>query len=139
MITRFSIPTILAVALLAQAPNARAAEPKPAEKKKAGKPHDPTDLNALRSLLGETITVEGPIVSTGENKNATIRFLNFTKDYRSGLVLVFFLNYSEGSTFSKEKLQEYIGKKVRVTGKLEEYGSTLQFKIDNLSQIEVIE
>jgi DNA/RNA endonuclease YhcR with UshA esterase domain len=138
MITRFSIPTILAVALLAQVPTAPAADKKPAEKKKTGKPHDPSDLNALRPLLGETITVEGTIASTGESKGGTIRFLNFTRD-RSGLVLVFFLNYSEGSTFTKEKLQEYVGKKVRVTGKLEEYTSTLQFKIDSLSQVEVIE
>ncbi|HEX8310004.1 MAG TPA: hypothetical protein VF614_01730 [Chthoniobacteraceae bacterium] len=100
---------------------------------------DATDLDALRAVLGKEATAEGIIAMQGENRAGVVRYLNFADDYKKALGLVFFLNYSEGSTFTKEKLAQFVGKKVRVTGKIEEYNGALQIKINKLDQIKIVE
>ncbi|HEX5176972.1 MAG TPA: hypothetical protein VFV83_08085 [Chthoniobacteraceae bacterium] len=101
------------------------------------KPLDANNLEQLRAHRGETVTVEGRIERQGESKNGTVRFLDFKKDYREGFVLVFFTWKGEGK-FTKEKLAGYLGKKVRATGKLTEYGSTMQIEVESLDQLKII-
>jgi exonuclease VII large subunit len=105
--------------------------PAPAEKIFA-----PTDLKELKEMDGKQIVVEGTIAAQGENKSGTIRYLNFARNFRSAISLVFFLGKG-GDQFSKEKLGEYVGKKVRVTGTVSTYNDALQIKIDKLDQIQV--
>jgi hypothetical protein len=78
--------------------------------------------------------IEGTIASSGANKADTIRYLNFTKNFRESVSLVFF-----GGKVPKEKLSEYVGKKVRATGTLDDHNDALQIKVDNLDQIKVTE
>jgi len=101
------------------------------------KPLDANHLEQLRAHRNETVTVEGKIERQGESKNGTVRFLDFKKDYREGFVLVFFTWKGDGK-FTKEKLAEYVGKKVRATGKLTEYGSTMQIEVESLDQLKVV-
>ena len=101
------------------------------------KPLDANNLEQLRAHRGETVTVQGKIERQGESKNGTVRFLDFKKDYREGFVLVFFTWKGDGK-FSKEKLAGYLGKKVRVTGKLTEYGSTMQIEVETLDQLKIV-
>ena len=101
------------------------------------KPLDANNLEQLRAHRGETVTVEGKIERQGESKNGTVRFLDFKKDYREGFVLVFFTWKGDGK-FTKEKLADYLGKKVRATGKLTEYGSTMQIEVESLDQLKVV-
>jgi len=101
------------------------------------KPLDANNLEQLRAHRNETVTVEGKIERQGESKNGTVRFLDFKKDYREGFVLVFFTWKGDGK-FTKEKLADYLGKKVRATGKLTEYGSTMQIEVESLDQLKVV-
>jgi hypothetical protein len=98
------------------------------------KVYAPTDLAALKPLKGQKIILEGKIVSTGSNKTDSIRYLNFTKNFRESASLVFF-----GGAVPKEKLAGFVGKKVRVNGVLSEHNEALQIKVESLDQIKVIE
>ncbi len=126
----------LASALIAEEPKpATPAEAKPAAAAEE-KIYSATDLVVLRPLLGKKITVEGMVLSTSANKTETMRFLNFTKNYKEALSIVFFSNMG-GGTFTKEKLSEFAGRKVRVTGTLGEFNGNLQFKMESLDQIKI--
>jgi hypothetical protein len=117
---------------------------KPAEPAKAAqapaevKTYAPTDLTALKEVKGQKIILEGKIAASGANRTESIRYLNFTQNFRESASLVFFAN-AGGGTFTKEKLGEYIGKKVRVSGTLAEYNGSLQIRMESLDQIKVIE
>jgi len=97
----------------------------------------PTDLDGLRGERGKKVSVEGTIVLAGESKSKTVRYLNFTKDWRESVALVFFVSVG-GEAFSMEKLQSCVGRKVRATGVVSEYGSNVQMKIDSWSQLQPI-
>jgi hypothetical protein len=117
------------------APAEPAKTPAPAGEVKA---HAPTDLAALKPLKGQKILLEGKIVSSGANKADSIRYLNFTKNFRESVSLVFFAN-SGGGTFTKDALAKFVGKTVRVNGTLSEYNDALQIRIESLDQVKVIE
>lgn len=97
----------------------------------------PTDLEGLRKEMGKKVIVEGKLVLAGESKTKTVRYLNFTKAWRESVALVFFVSEG-GEAFSMEKLQSCVGKKVRATGVISEYGGNLQMKIDSWSQLQEI-
>ena len=97
----------------------------------------PTDTGVLRPLLGQTVTVEGAIARSGESKSKTVRYLNFTSDYKLGVGLVFFVKKDE--SFQMETLNKWIGKKTRVTGKLGEFNDALQIEVGKWSQLKEVE
>ena len=81
--------------------------------------------------------MEGKLQRQGENKAQTIRYLNFTQNYRDSVALVFFV--SKGAeTFAKDKLTERLGKKVRATGKLAEFNGNLQIEIEKWEQLKEV-
>ena len=97
----------------------------------------PTELDALRAILGKTLLVEGTVLAAGANKIETIRFLNFTPNYRDSVSLIFLTNTGSG-TFTKEKIAAYVGKKVRVSGTITERNGALQIQIQSFDQIKVL-
>lgn len=97
----------------------------------------PTELDALRPLLGHTVTIEGKLQRLGANKGQTIRYLNFTANYRDSVALVFHISKG-GDSFAKDRLTEWLGKKVRATGKLGEFSGNLQIEIEKLDQLQAI-
>ncbi len=127
-------PLLLAIALAAPA----FAEDKPATP--ATTPDAtvfaPKDLEKLKEQLGKPVVVEGTIAAQGENKTASIRYLNFSRNYKETISLVFVVGKS-GDEFSKEKLEPFVGKKVRVSGTVGIYNDALQIKIDKLDQIQI--
>jgi hypothetical protein len=92
-------------------------------------------IDALRPMLGKEVTVEGTVAMQGESKTGTVRYLNFSRDFRKSAALVFMVRKPGGDVFTKEKLGEYVGKKVRVTGKLAEYQGALQIEVGALDQL----
>ena len=96
----------------------------------------PTDFEKLKEMNGKPVVIEGIVAAQGENKSATIRYLNFTKNFKEAISLVFMVAKG-GEEFSKEKLAAFVGKKVRVTGTVSTYNEALQIKIDKLAQIQV--
>lgn len=101
----------------------------------AAKVFSPTDLDALRPAIGQTVSVEGTIVASGESKTKTVRYLNFTKNYKESLGLVFFVSKG-GEEFALDKLTAWVGKKIRATGKVAEYNGALQIVIEKMDQIQ---
>ena len=133
------VPTAALLLLLCAAP--LPADDKPAKTATGTAPGeqvlDAQNIEKLRLKRGEHATVEGKIERQGQSKNGNVRFLDFKKDYREGMVLVFFTWKGEGK-FTKEKLAEFVGKKVRATGKLAEYGSTMQIEVESLDQLKIV-
>jgi len=114
-----------------------ALSPVRAEEKPATPPvevFDPKALEVLRGKTGQIITVEGSLVRVGESKSGTHRYLNFTKLYRESVSLVFPIEKNPDE-FKYDKIKAWVGKKVRATGTLSEYGSDLQMIIEKWDQI----
>ena len=96
---------------------------------------DATDANALRGHLNEQVKIHGTPTVSGHSKSGNVAYLNFAGAHQ-GVALVFFIKADKTSAVaSEDELKAYIGKKVVVTGKLEDYKGDLQIKIDTLDQI----
>ena len=91
---------------------------------------------ALKEMTGKPVIVEGTVTAQGENKTGTIRYLNFAKNFKEAISLVFIVSKG-GDEFAKDKLGAFVGKKVRVTGTVGTFNEALQIKIDKLDQIQV--
>jgi len=109
----------------------------PAAEPAAEKTYAPTDLDALRAVLGQTVKVEGTIVKQGESKDAKVRYLNFSENYKETLALVFMVAKG-GGDFTKERLTNYVGKKVQVTGAVADYKGSLQIEVRALDQLRLV-
>lgn len=102
-----------------------------------GAPLSPTDTATLRQHLGEQVEVEGTPTATGVSKSGTVAYLNFAGAHQ-GVALVFFLQQGRGGGFGGEAdLKPYVGKRITVTGKLEDYKGDLQIKVESTTQIKV--
>ncbi|MFZ4773903.1 MAG: protein kinase domain-containing protein [Terrimicrobiaceae bacterium] len=97
----------------------------------------PGDRGKLLASLGKPVLIEGKISRAGENKTGTIRFLNFEGGSRGDFALVFFVG-KDGGEFSKERLQELIGKRIRATGTVSDYQGNPQMEIRDWSQISLL-
>lgn len=131
---------VLTVVALSSTGRAADEKPKPspaAPAPEAAKVFAPTDLDALRPVIGQIVAVEGTIVASGESKTKTVRYLNFTKNYKESLGLVFFASKG-GEEFALEKLTPWVGKKVRATGKVGEHTGALQIEIEKWEQIKEV-
>ncbi len=113
------------------------ATPAPTALAVPGKIYAPTELEALRPLKGQQITVEGMILKQGESKTGTVRYLNFTDDYKKSLALVFMTAKGAGD-FTKEKLTNFVGKKYQVTGVVGEFNGNLQIEIAAFDQLKLV-
>jgi DNA/RNA endonuclease YhcR with UshA esterase domain len=122
------LPLIVAAtsALQAQAPAPPVAP--------VGEPIDPKALDALKEKIGQVVAVEGIVVKAGENRTGTIRYLNFTQNYKESISLVFFASKAP-EEFTKEKLEAWLNKKVRATGKVSEFNGQLQITIEKWDQV----
>ena len=137
-VTSLLCAAALAVAALSPALRAADEKSKPspaAPSTDAAKIYSPTDLDALRAAIGQTVSVEGTIVASGESKTKTVRYLNFTKNYKESLGLVFFVGKG-ADDFALAKLTPWVGKKIRATGKVGEHAGTLQIVIEKWDQVQ---
>ena len=112
---------------------AKSSTPDPVPREATATVLAPTDLTAFREALGTKVAVEGTIVAAAESKTKTVRYLNFTKNYRESVSLVFF---KSGDEFTLEKLSAWVGRKVRATGKVSDHAGALQIEIEKKEQIE---
>ena len=131
------VTSFTASILGAAVPSVFAAPAQPAAPATAAKAFVPTDLSGIRSELGKKVVVEGTLVLAGESKSGTVRYLNFTKNWRESVSLVFFVGMDD-KAFSMEKLRSCVGRKVRATGVLSEYESNLQIQIDSWKQVQAV-
>lgn len=87
--------------------------------------------------MGQDVIIEGTVAAQGESKTGTVRYLNFSRNFRSTIALVFKLKQPNGDSFTKEKLGEYVGKKIRVTGKVADYQGALEIEVASLDQLTI--
>ena len=106
--------------------------PSPAPSANSAQTLSPGDRENILIALGKLVIVEGTVSRTGENKSGTIRFLNFQGGSRGDLSLVFFV---EKGDFSKSRLEEFVGRRIRVTGTVSTYQGNPQIEIKDWSQI----
>ena len=97
----------------------------------------PTDFAKLKPRLNRRVVVEGVIVATGQSRTGATSYLNFTKNYRESVSLVF-LGTSVAKDFPREKLAGFVGKKIHVGGLLEERSGALQMRVFDVEQIKVL-
>jgi len=119
--------------LAAKKPSATPSVPEPVKEKV----FSPKDFSGLKTQMSRRVVVQGTIVGMGESKTKAVRYLNFTKNYRDSVSLVFFARSGDGA-FTKEKLATFVGKKVRVGGLLSEYHGALQIKVEAPEHIKVL-
>lgn len=137
--SRILVLPCLAACLVAAALPAHAEQPKP----KATLPvvaepvYLPTDLAKLRRRVNRRVVLEGVIVATGKSRSGSTNYLNFTKNYRDSVSLVF-LGAEIAKQFPKEKLAGYIGKKIHIGGILEERNGALQMRVLDAEQIRIL-
>jgi serine/threonine protein kinase len=91
-------------------------------------------LSQLQACLGKSAAVHGIVERVWENMPGTVRFLNFetVQHNEFSVVLVLKENHPE---FAKERLNELIGKKIRVTGRITEFHGSPQVVVESPSQI----
>jgi len=118
---------------------APATEPPIATEPPVATVHAPDDLNTLRPLLGQNVTVEATLASQSKSRNGNVLYLNYNANYRLAVSLVFFLRKDTTESVTEESLTAYVGKKVRAVGELSEHEGILQIKVQNLSQLTILE
>ena len=96
----------------------------------------PTDLANLRKQLHRRVVLEGVIAATGKSRTGATSYLNFTKNYRESVSLVFLGGKKD--EFPQAKLAEFVGKKVHVGGLLDERNGALQVRVFELEQLKVL-
>ena len=106
--------------------------------------YNAADLDTLRPLVGKSVEITGTPTGTGKSKSGNVLYLNFAGAHQA-VALVFFLSGSAASgadpgtrkAASEDDLKPFVGKAIRVTGKLADYKGDLQIVIDSLDQIKV--
>lgn len=135
---RLSAPLCAAAFLCASACAGRAEVPKAAAVPVVAEiVYAPTDLAKLKPRVSHRVVLEGVIVATGKSRSGSTSYLNFTKNYRDSVSLVF-LGASVAKEFPKEKLAEYVGRKIHIGGLLEERNGALQMRVFAAEQIKVL-
>ena len=97
----------------------------------------PTDFAKLKRRVNHRVVLEGVIVATGKSRTGSTSYLNFTKNYRDSVSLVF-LGASAAKDFPQERLAQFVGKKIHVGGLLEERNGALQMRVFYPEQIRVL-
>jgi DNA/RNA endonuclease YhcR with UshA esterase domain len=104
---------------------------------KAPKPIAPAEA---AKLVGEKVTVEMEVKSTGKSKG--VFFLNSEEDYRSDKNFTGFINEDGARKFQEAKIDDpsthFKGKTVRITGTVKLYRDRPEIVIEDPKQVEIV-
>lgn len=91
------------------------------------------------SRIGETVTVEGPVVGAAylPEETGSPTFLNLGEDFPSGDRLTVVIWDGDRGDFETAPEDAFAGQKVVVTGTISEYDRIPQIEISDPSQIEI--
>ncbi len=97
---------------------------------------DATNVEALRTHVGQDVVVEGPVTDLGKTKTNSITFINIGLPRKQGFVAVIFeKNYAA----FPEGFDSYKGQTLRVSGKLDLYqGEQPQIEVRAPEQIQIV-
>lgn len=88
----------------------------------------------LQSCLGKCAAVQGVVDKVWDNMAGSVRFLNFQTVQHTEFSVVLVLKDGHPE-FARERLNELIGKKIRVTGKITDFHGSPQVVVESPSQI----
>ena len=106
-----------------------------------------TDGEAIKARMGQTVAVEGQVDKAEWSKSGKVLNVNF-KNLPQGLLVVVFEKHKDkfNAAFDNDAAAAWTGAKVRVTGKVEEYGGKdekmkgrPQIILQNPEQVVVVE
>jgi serine/threonine protein kinase len=117
---------------------AQVSEPDDHHKKRPPGVYSAKDLDPLWALIGQTVTVESNMDEVAESKDGGTRYLKYDHSFRKGISLVFPISGANAGNFAAEKLQGYVGHRVRAKGILEYNQGHLQIPVQDLNQIEIV-
>jgi|GEM_PF-5439488 len=132
----FILPALCLAGFVITPFTASAADASPSPSATASNDLDPTDAAALKPMVGKTVSIAGKVTSVNASKSGSVLFLHFAQDWNSSLSLVLF---AKSGAPTLDSLQPFVGKKVKVTGKLELYKDQLEIKLDSPTSIETAE
>lgn len=100
----------------------------------------PGEMAEWKKMLGLSATIEGVVLKEGESSTGKTRYLWFAAD-RDNNAMVYMLTREIGEDLSLEYLRSLSGKRIRVTGIVEEQFGTKRIgvTIKNQTQIEIVE
>jgi DNA/RNA endonuclease YhcR with UshA esterase domain len=84
--------------------------------------------------LGQYVEVEGKIVAS--HNNGKICYLNFDKNYQDNVALVIFPSSFVRFPGTPEKY--YLGKNIRVEGRIKEYKGRMEIVLDSKDQVTIL-
>ena len=94
-------------------------------------------LAAFESLIGQTVTIEGRVLSSGESRSGQTRYLNFAN--RPGVAISLAFRTSEADhLFPLSRLQSLHGQVIRATGKVTEVHGSLLVFISHESDLQIV-
>ena len=100
---------------------------------------DSLDTAALVERQGEDVVVLGTIVRTNVDSRSGITFLDFRSRPKEGFVLIIYPDDLSAWQDSTAPVDQYLGKKVRVRGKVTIYNGLPQVVVKEPTQIEIVE
>jgi hypothetical protein len=100
----------------------------------------PGEMARWKSMLGLNATLEGVVVTEGESGSGKTRYIWFSSD-RDNNAMAFMLTRDVGDDLSLDYLRSLRGKRVRVTGVVEEQFGTKRIgvRIQNQNQIQIVD
>jgi DNA/RNA endonuclease YhcR with UshA esterase domain len=125
-----TIPTIVAAVVCAAFTYSQAQE---AAVEEAAVAISATDKAALTANVGKQVIAEGVVCCVAQGPNDGARFLNFSDDMTGLSALIVPAVYPD-----LKPLEEYVGKTIKVTGKLEAYKDKTQIRVSRIAQIDVV-
>ena len=95
---------------------------------------DATDTTALVVNVGKKVAVKGTVVSAAKDPNDKMRLLNFSNNTARGFAAAIVpALYPE-----LEPLDVYVGRRVKVTGRLEQHRTQTFIRVTKISQLTLI-
>jgi hypothetical protein len=94
-----------------------------------------TNSKKLKANIGQKVSVEGRVVSTGKGPKDGMRFMNFSKSETTGFTAALL-----PAVYAKfPNLDRMVNENVRVTGELETYKKKSVIKVTRPTQVKVLE
>ena len=92
------------------------------------------DTARLKACLHRQATIQGVVEKVWENAPGTVRFLNF-EDVRHDEFSVVLPLRDGHPEFARERLDQLVGRRIRVTGKISEFHGSPQVVVESPAQI----
>lgn len=102
---------------------------------------DVVNWSEASSRIGESVTVEGPVMGThyAENSNGSPTFLNVGADYPDESRFTVVIWGEDRGNFPEAPEDRYAGQTIRVTGTVSDYQGVSEIEVASPDDIEIVQ